>query len=118
MGVSSKQRQVHVAWPSILRSQGDVLTEVVAVVVDLRVVGHEESRVDSKVAGDQVAVITLLDDVGGLAVLPGDTKADLLVRQEICAAIVDGLVVGDCELVAVVGRSSVWDRILCRQESN
>lgn len=68
-------------------------TEVVAVVINLGVVGLEESGVDAKVARDEVAVVSLLDDVGGLAVLTSVAEAERLANLKVCAAIVNGLVV-------------------------
>lgn len=77
------------------------LTEVVAVVIDLRVVGLQHSGVGAVVAGDQVAVVARLDRVGLSAICTGLAQADNLTGYKVGAAIIDGFVVGDRELVAV-----------------
>lgn len=72
-----------------------------AVLVNLRVIGIERSRVDARNKGDSVAGIIRLHDVSGQAVLASVTETDYAVGLEVGACRVDYAGVNGCQLVAV-----------------
>ena len=62
---------------------------VVAVLVDLRVVGREDGGVQAVHGSDTLAGVVLLDDVGLAAVLALVAEADLVAGDEVTANVVD-----------------------------
>lgn len=65
------------------------LVDVRAVIRDLRVVQKKDCRVDAERSRDRVALVILLHNIRGGAVLAGRSKADRLPRHEIVATRVD-----------------------------
>lgn len=72
---------------------------VAAILVDLRVVLIEDGGVDACGGGDNVAVIVLLDYIGGRAVLSLPSKAVTLANDKVVACFINDSDVDDSKLV-------------------
>ena len=96
--------------------------QVVAHLVDLRVVGGENSGIHAECFSDPVASIIPRDDIGVLAVLARRADTEDLAGHEIVALAIDLIVIEGCKLVtrgnqhvvATKGPSSRRDIVLGR----